>query len=205
LSGLHYDPSLNQYKGDELMRKTTKKKKSKRPAAGSPPKKKEALLRNSNGKKGRPSNDDEPHPHGAVTQEILSNAQKNKELKKRFCGSLTKYIQHEESIRYLDNKIFKKGKTCYFCGQPCWSYCGICKDPVTLEPLMLHHCPLRGKSVGQLCFSHTHNEKGFGLAKKDQPLIGEKQKNWSPPTKKARKEHAKYIRDLKIEVETNEL
>jgi hypothetical protein len=203
LSGLRYDPGFNLYKGDELMRRNTRKSKAQK-AAGSPLKKKATLLRTKRNR-GRPSKEDEPLPHGVVTQEILTNAQKNRDLKKRFCGNLTKYIQHEESIKYLDNKVFKKGRQCYFCGEPSWSYCGICKDPVTQDPLMLHHCPRTGKSAGKCCFSHTHNDEGFGLAKKDQDYIGEKQKNWTPPNKKTRREHAKYIHELKIEVETNDL
>jgi hypothetical protein len=76
---------------------------------------------------------------------------------------------------------------------------------MTQDRLMLHHCPRTGKSAGKCCFSHTHNDEGFGLAKKDQDYIGEKQKNWTPPNKKTRREHATYMHELKIQVETNDL
>jgi hypothetical protein len=125
---------------------------------------------------------------------VFVQGKKDRDLKKRFCGSLTEFIRHEESIKYLDNKVHKRGKVCYWCGDATWSYCGVCKDLIMKDPLMLHYCPRTGKSKGKCCFTHVHNEEGFGLARKDQEIFGERQRNWSPPTKKRVREHAKYIK-----------
>jgi hypothetical protein len=97
---------------------------------------------------------------------VFAQAKKDKDINKRLCGKLTEFIQHEESIKYLDNKVHKRGEVCYWCGNPTWTYCGVCKDPITKEPLMLHHCPRTGKGKGKCCFTHAHNEEGFGLAQK---------------------------------------
>jgi hypothetical protein len=206
--GLTYDPGFLEYKGDELMRQVTRLAKKRREAGekeASPQSKKKRLLQDDkNRKKGRPKKDDTTQ-EGLVTTEQFKNAIKHRDLKKRFCGSLTEYIRHEESIKYLDNKVHKKGKVCYWCGAATWAYCGICKDPITQQPLMLHHCPRTGKAKGKCCFSHAHNEEGFGLAKKDQEYIGEKQKDWVMPTKKQVREHAKHIKELRTEFETNDL
>ena len=53
---------------------------------------------------------------GQATPELLTSTGKQPFLKKRFCGLLTKYIQHAESIKYLDSKVNKRGKKCYWCG-----------------------------------------------------------------------------------------
>jgi hypothetical protein len=85
-------------------------------------------------KRGRPTKE-ESRPHGLVTLEVFAQAKKDKEINKRLCGKLTESIRHEESIKYLDNKVHKRGKVCYWCGDPTWTYCGVCKDPITKEPL----------------------------------------------------------------------
>ena len=196
LQGLHYNPILQQFAGDGQMRVNTKVAKEKR---------RKCLLKEDRRKRGRPNNDDEPIESNIVTPGIFTKARKNRDLKKRFCGSLTEYVKHESSIKYLDNKVQKKGRKCYWCGESTWSYCGICKDPVSKEPLFLHHCPRTGSNLGKLCFTHAHNEDSFGLGKKDYSYIGAKQKQWSPPTKKAMKEHCQFIDRIRTEVETDDL
>ena len=201
--GIAYDPGLRLYMGDERMRKNTNKTKERREGGQklkTPQHKRARLIRGAL-KAGRPPKDDTRC--GVVTPEMLKKAKTV--LKKRFCGSLTKYIQHEESVRYLDNKVYKKGKVCYWCGDYTWSFCGCCQDPVTKEAIYLHHCPRTGKSKGKCCFAHFHNEDGFGLARMDSDFLGEKKCNWSKPTKKEIREHTAALRDMRIELETEEL
>lgn len=195
LAGLKYNPALKEYLGDERMRVNTKMTKAQR--------KRHLLDDASPRKRGRPSKGDEV-AH-IVTPAMFSKAKQDRVLKKRLCGSLTQYVQHETSICYLDNKVHKKGRKCYWCGEPTWSYCGICKDPITKEPLFLHHCPRTGASQGKICFTHAHNEDSFGLGKKDCSFLGKTQKAWSPPTKKQLREHSAAIAQIRTEVETDEL
>jgi hypothetical protein len=127
--GLTYDPGFLEYKGDELMRQVTRLAKKRREAGekeASPQNKKKRLLQDAkNRKKGRPKKDDTTH-EGLVMTEQFKNAIKHRDLKKRFCGSLTEYIRHEESIEYLDNKVHKKGKVCYWLVWRC--YVGVLRN-----------------------------------------------------------------------------
>jgi len=153
-------------------------------------------------KKGRPSKDDEEEQVGVVTPEIYAKARKDRSLKKRLCGSLTKYTDHEASICYLDPKQKKKGRKCYWCGEPTWTYCGLCKDPVSKEPLFLHNNPRTGNCKGKLCFTMAHNEDCFGLGRQDCDYIATKKSAWVTPTKKKIKEHAAHIDELRTEHDT---
>ena len=152
---------------------------------------------------GRPAKGDEV-PKAVVTPEMFAKAKtKQPQLRKRLCGSLTEYAKHEASIKYLNSRQDKRGKKCYWCGKYTWSYCGICKDPVTKEPLYLHHCPRTGAAAGEQCFTYAHNDDCFGLAKEDSAFLAEKKCAWSPPSRKRLKEHADHISQLRLEIETN--
>lgn len=125
------------------------------------------------------------------TPEIYDKAKKNPQLKEALSFvCLAKYLPQECSIKYLENKNFTRGKVCYWFGEATWTYCRICKDPVTTEPLYLYSYPHTGGNAGRLCFSHAHNEDALGLGRKDTGFLCGSQKIWTPFKNLQHKEHA---------------
>jgi hypothetical protein len=198
--GLQYDPFFCLYPGDRRFRVNVGAPKARRSVfAGTED---SDMGRTGKRKRGRPKKAQELPRE--VTPEVFSRSKKDK-YKSRLCGDLRQYTKHEESIDHVSSKLCKNGKKCAWCGEPCWSFCGLCKDPVTDEHPFLHHCPTRGHAKGRVCFTNYHNDMMFGLGRTDSKHFAKpkapKPKEWTPPTRRTQQQHAKMIQEIVQELE----
>lgn len=101
----------------------------------------------------------------------------------RLCGDLSLLMLHIES---LDTSLHHPKKCCV-CGEDCYAVCKVCSEAV--------HQPFAKK--GKLCFFDRHNDAKFGLCRCDQPLLGKRKKDWTPPTNEKKAANAEHIAELK--------
>jgi hypothetical protein len=192
--GLQYDPFFCVYKGDSCFRVNTQFPKARRDSTN--------MGRTTGGtkKRGRPKiQEEQPHE---VTRELFSRSKKT-DFKMRLCGDLRQYARHEENLDSISSKVSKNGRQCAWCGEPCWTFYGLCKDSEGNHPF-LHHCPQRGHAKGKICFTNYHNDMQFGLGKADSKYSTAKKvapPEWKAATKTKQKQHAKMIEQIVEELD----
>ena len=113
----------------------------------------------------------------------------------RLCGDLGKLCTHVKSIQSISSD--KNPLTCAWCGLPTYTICTKCKDDKG-KPIPLHYNVKRGKNTkGSLCFYHYHDDRCFGLGRRDATkILGNKLSDWSPPEKDDIVENASHIKEL---------
>ena len=101
----------------------------------------------------------------------------------RLCGDLSLLMKHVESI----DTHHKHPRQCSVCGEDCYAECTGCGMTV--------HQPFAKK--GKYCFFELHDDTKFGLCCCDQPLLGKRKRDWTPPTNDEKAANAEHIAQLK--------
>jgi hypothetical protein len=112
-----------------------------------------------------------------VTPNQLKLAKRYK-VKSRMCGNLTAINHHIKERMQM-----KHDQVCSFCGEPAYTRSMVCP-----EKPALHFFPSKGPNKGKSCFLDYHNDRCFGLAHRDFPvLLGKHKSEWTPPSEKKKK------------------
>jgi hypothetical protein len=125
-------------------------------------------------------NDNDVAPQGKVTLAQLKHEHKPNG---RLCGDLDKFIIHKESIKPSKHRMI-----CKWCGEECYTQCGVCEMPC-------HDNPKKGDCKGKQCFIHLHSEMRFGLGRLDCALVKKDKKNWEEPTEDEIRENCHHIKE----------
>ena len=164
---LAYDPRKRLYPGDEFMRVSTKQPSSVRPG-------KQTMEK-------APSNAD-----GTVSVRQLQAAKRGGK-KGRLTYSLNQFNHHCESLV----RVTKNPWACYVCGQPTYTKCGICNEP-------LHMIGCKGPQKNTNCFLKFHDPLFFGLCKNDYWMTNrcQKKSDWTMPSSLEMKLNACHIKAM---------
>jgi uncharacterized Fe-S cluster protein YjdI len=108
---------------------------------------------------------------------------KEKIVKTRFCGDLTKIKIHlsskEKTKHYLK---------CAVCGENVWTKCGVCD-------VGLHDTNSKSKTPKN-CFMDFHDNCLFGLCRNDSPVFGVNKTDWTAPTARDREMNKAAIKRM---------
>jgi hypothetical protein len=185
IQGLLYNPEDKRYKGDAEMRVNTKRgekasREGERRGRGRPKR---------NVTPDGDSDSDGEYAAGGIgtVTRVQLNALK-RPLNGRLCGDLNKYLYHRENI-----KTVKHALKCVFCGQLCYTKCGVCN-------LAAHDNPNRGEFTGFQCFTHIHNDQYFGLAWKDCKLLKTHANEWTEPSQDGIEKNSHHLHDIQRKV-----
>lgn len=107
----------------------------------------------------------------------------------RFCGDLSRFIAHGESIQKTQKRAHR---VCAVCGKHCHHLCALCKDDKHKNGVPLHKPPATAEE--KTCFCQFHNALFCGLARADTKLVGSKRKDHCHPTADAIEERANAIK-----------
>ena len=106
-------------------------------------------------------------------------------MKSRLCGDLEKFTAHVKSLITLP----KHPRICAVCGQDSYTVCGKCE-------VGLHYSVRRGVGKGLYCFFDYHDERFFGLARKDCGMVGKPLNQYKMPSKRQRRQNALLVANL---------
>ena len=94
---------------------------------------------------------------------------------------------HLESVKVIEGG----GVDCNYCGDKCYTKCGICG-------FAAHNNPSKGSFKGRQCMLHMHSDGSYGLAYTDQKeLFGgtlkQRKAEWRSPTLEEVKQNSLHI------------
>ena len=164
---LAYDPRKRFYPGDEFMQVSTKQPSNVRPS-------KQTMEK-------APSN-----ANGTVSVRQLQ-ATKRGGKKARLTFTLNHFNHHCESLV----RVTKNPWACFVCGQPTYTKCGICDEP-------LHMIGCKGPQKNTNCFLKFHDPLFFGLCKNDYWMTNrcQKKSDWTMPSPLEIKLNACHIKAI---------